>query len=260
MSLKLVHKLLLALFFTTAATLVLMVLIARAGIDRGFRDYIEQQETAWLGNLATSLAEWYESNGDWKRLQNDPRQFARLVRANGPLDLQSTPQAPPPAVLQERRERFAQQRPGGTPPLPRVALLDAEKRPVIGAPLRQLDADRLVPVQVAGETVGWLGRARAGRTPAPQETAFLKRQGRFLLMGFTAALVLAGLMAWWLSRQLGQPVTRVAEGIRALAAGRYDVEVERRGGDEIDALGQDVNRLARKLTDNEQARQRWMAI
>ena len=50
-----------------------------------------------------------------------------------------------------------------------------------------------------------------------------------------------------------------AEGIRALAAGRYDIEVDDTGGDEINALAGDVNRLARRLADTEQARQRWMA-
>ena len=75
MKLKLIHKLLLALFISTALVLVLFTMITRASIGSGFVDFLQQQENEQVQQLALELQAWYASNGSWDDLLERPRIF-----------------------------------------------------------------------------------------------------------------------------------------------------------------------------------------
>ena len=79
MKLKLIHKLLIAMFACTALVLVLITLLTRASIGHGFVGFLQQQEQSRLEQLVPELADWYAARGSWDDLGNDPRQFYNLV-------------------------------------------------------------------------------------------------------------------------------------------------------------------------------------
>ena len=79
MKLKLIHKLLIAMFACTALVLVLITLVTRAGVGRGFVDFLQQQERGQLQLLVPDLVEWYGDRGNWDELASHPREFYDLV-------------------------------------------------------------------------------------------------------------------------------------------------------------------------------------
>jgi two-component system sensor histidine kinase BaeS len=273
MRLKLIHKLLIALFASTALVLLLMVLFARASIGLGFQEFLAEQERDRIQAVVPELADWYAEHGNWDAFASDPQQFHQLLvdtvfdgrRASRPQTRDDrAARRPPPRPGARPGARPGQSAARRPPPDPqdvlqtRVFLLDANQRLVVGRPIRNRQALRLLPIELDGAVVGWAGVVPARGLFAPAEEAFLQRQRNALLAGLGVGLLVAALLAWLLARNLGRPVSAVAGGIRSLAAGDYSARVETGGHDEIARLGQDVNRLANALAEHEQARQRWM--
>lgn len=283
MKLKLIHKLLIAMFACAASVLVLNTLVTRANIGRDFMDFLQHQERNRMEQLVPELANWFIDRGSWDELANDPRQFYGLVFNSMLQDsetrLVSEPQkGPPPARNGRGNQRFPGSGPGrqgrgstgprggpGSGPgsrfaLPqRIFLLDADKMPVIGKVPAQFDEERLLPIKVNGLEAGWLGAAMIRSIKLPEEEVFIARLRDNLLIGLGSGLAVAALLAWLLARHLSRPVNRVAEGIRALAAGDFNTRLETKGGDEISKLAEDVNRLSSTLSEHEISRKRVMS-
>ncbi len=276
MKLKLIHKLLIAMFACAALVLVLMTLVTRASIGRGFMDFLQQQERSVVELVVPGLADWYRDHGSWDRLVADPREFRKLV-FNALLQDTDTRLVPGPEspLKQVRGGRWgsglngAGPGPAGTRGGPgplgrnglpqRIFLLDAAYAPVAGELPPDFPTDKLLAVRVDGVAVGWLGFAMIRGFELPAEEAFIRQLRNNLLIGLALGLVVAALLAWLLARNLSRPVNRVAEGIRALAAGAYGQCIQSSGSDEIARLGEDVNRLSNALSEHESARKRWMS-
>ena len=130
---------------------------------------------------------------------------------------------------------------------------------MIGELPTDFDEDYLLPIEVDGAEVGWLGIALVSGFNLPEEEAFITRLRNHLLGGLGIGLVVAVLLAWLLARHLSRPISTVAEGIRSVAAGNFETRLDTRGGDEIAKLSEDVNRLSAALGEHEAARKRAMS-
>ena len=75
MKLKLIHKLLIAMFACAALVLVLITLVTRASIGRGFIDFLQHQERSQVELVVPELASWYRVHGSWDELAGNPREF-----------------------------------------------------------------------------------------------------------------------------------------------------------------------------------------
>lgn len=276
MKLKLIHKLLIAMFACAALVLVLITLVTRASIGRGFVDFLQHQERSQVERAIPELADWYGENGSWDDLARRPRDFYVLVFNAVLQDSEARFELgpgrvnpPPPPHGGGRGPGFQGQRGGperggpgslGRNGLPRrIFLLDAEYQPVAGETPPDIAEDKLMAIKHNGAAVGWLGFVMIRGVELPAEEAFIKQLRDNLLIGLALGLAVAGLLAWLLARHLSRPVNEVAEGIRALAAGDFDTRLATRGSDEISRLGDDVNRLSSVLSEHETARKRWMS-
>lgn len=283
MKLKLVHKLLIAIFACTALVLVLMTLVTRAGIGRGFVDFLQQQEHNQVETLVPVLSDWYRDTGSWDSFETNPREFYTLVvtelvpGSESRFALQSDDRPSPPRGGR-RGPGPPGSEPGGARPgrlggpggpgpgsglrnsvAQRIFLLDSDKSPIIGSQPPDLEESSLLPVKVEAMVVGWLGVAMIRDVRLPEEEAFIAALRNNLLIGLGIGLAVAALLAWLLARHLSRPVNEVAGGIRSLASGDFDVQVETSGEDEIAKLGDDVNRLSNALSEHETARKRWIS-
>ena len=283
MKLKLIHKILLAMFACTALVLAMTTLVTRASIGKGFVDFLRQQERSQVQLLVPELGNWYSEHGSWEELASDPRRFYDLVFAALPQSPVTqfeagSEQLPPTSRDGRRGQRFPGSRPAGNRPGPpgprggpgpgpggrnalpiRIFLLDGDKTPVIGQILTELDENMLLPVEANGSIVGWLGVAPISSIRQPEEKAFITQLRNNLLIGLGLGLVVAILLAWLLARHLSQPVSKVAQGIRGLASGDFKTRLDIKGSDEIAKLGGDVNRLSAALGEHETVRKRWMS-
>jgi two-component system sensor histidine kinase BaeS len=138
-----------------------------------------------------------------------------------------------------------------------------------------LDADQVVTFEFTppGETTTLLAAAQPVRLERGTEpfgwlivakpTTELREQWLTLLGRLALALAvgvfLAGLLFWWLSRRLTEPVLALSKATQDVAAGRYDVEIpESRGNDEVSVLSDRFRGMVAQLAEAEQLKRSFL--
>jgi two-component system sensor histidine kinase BaeS len=219
-------KLFFAILAASAVAAAAMAVATRISFQSGFFGYLNHVESQSLEALAVRLADEYRASGDWSFLQGD---YGRLRALATPAQ-----------------------------PVQRLALLDAQRRAVLGNPdLSEGAAVR--PVVVEDRVVGWIARSPYRRISTAADLAFQQQQLRAAWIIAGLALAVAALVAVVLARVFLLPVKRVAEATHRLAAGNYATRVEVRSTDELGRLAEDFNHLAQALERNEALRRRFMA-
>ncbi len=219
-------KLFLAILAASAVAAAAMAVATRYSFQSGFFGYLSHVETQSLEALAARLGDEYRKSGDWSFLQGD---YGRL------RTLAAQPQ-----------------------PVQRLALLDTERRTVVGNPDLGPEASTR-PVLVDDRIVGWIARSPLRRISTAADQSFEREQLRASWIIAAFALALAAVAALVLARIFLQPLKRVAAATHRLAAGDYTTRVEVASRDELGRLAEDFNRLAQALQRNEELRRRFMA-
>ncbi len=237
-------KLFLVLIAISIATVTAMGLSARVSFTRGFIGYLNEQSAAYADLVVPRLADAYKTEGNWEFLRHNPRNWYRLLdnRARRGRD-----DGPP--QLSEVDFTAVQLR---------LTLLDADKEVVIGNRSFTRDAP-MRAVTVDGLTVGWLALVPYQQATAAADVRFQQRQLKQNWLIGLGTVIVAALAAWWLSRLLVTPLTRIASATHNLASGDYKVRIPVTSKDEIGGLSEDFNRLAQALAHNEQLRRSFMA-
>jgi two-component system sensor histidine kinase BaeS len=219
-------KFFLAILLAAAAAAAAMAIATRSSFQSGFLGYLNQVDAQRLDELAGRLATEYRRSGSWDFVRDDYAKLRALA-------------LPPPTV-------------------PRLALIDAKGETVLGN--SELAAEGAVkPVQVDGNTVGWIARAPLRRLSTAAEVSFQQKQLRSAWVIAALAVALAAALALVLGRAFVTPVKRVADATHRLAAGDYATRVPAGSRDELGRLAADFNRLAETLEHNETLRRRFMA-
>jgi two-component system sensor histidine kinase BaeS len=280
-------RILLAQVATVVLALLVVTLITRASLDRGFKTFLERQEAMVLQNVAPTLTALYERRGDWTFLHDSPNAWQRIWRFSlspgGPPEnagpnagLNAGPNAGPNAGQRGGRGRpadapWADEAVGPAAQLrwlrspdrqllrERLFLLDAAHAHVAGAAVDRWQDLPLEALTVDGEVVGWIGFRPMGNVLPPDAAGFLSGQLRITALALAVALLFAAALAWWLARTVSRPVQRLGATVARLSEGEYAARAGRHGGDEIGALARRVDALAETLERNRTARQRWIA-
>jgi len=280
------------LFAVILATCIVVTLSMGAAVrysfESGFRDYVRERETRRATELSSSLAQMYRDRGSWEELRENPSLWGRALRAatsryaaerereRQARDLErqekeaaerareeaakgTPPGTTGPAarrVNELRREREAAPPPPAPPP---YSLIDTEEKLVAGAPVEGRDGAIRRPVDVDGQTVGWLLQFPPARSPDDNDNRFQERQenATWVIVGLSA--LLAALVSILLARIFLAPVRRLASATQRLAAGDYATRVRTGAQDELGQLAEDFNRLANTLEKNEQLRRNLVA-
>ncbi|MTD19730.1 HAMP domain-containing protein [Pseudomonas sp. CCM 7891] len=246
MKLSISTKLFAAVF--ASVLLVILAMSAATGwsFQRGFIGYLNDQGITRLEKALPRLAEFYVQEGSWERFRNDPRQLFELMLpipgVDFPLDI------PPEEAMM----------PDSTGALFRTALLDAQQQRVAG--YRKPGAEAILrPILLDGNTVGWLALAPFQSVSEGGGEIFRRYHLNTSLIVGLGSLLLATLIAWWISRTLLGPVKRIAAATHRLAAGEYNCRVSVASQDEVGQLARDFNQLALTLERNERMRRDFMA-
>ena len=113
------------------------------------------------------------------------------------------------------------------------------------------------PVRLAQgtEPFGWLVVAKPVAELREQWLTLLGR----LALALAVGIVLAGVLFWWLSRRLTEPVLGLTRATEHVAAGRYDVEIPAvRGSDEISLLAERFRGMVEKLSEAERLKRSFL--
>jgi signal transduction histidine kinase len=148
--------------------------------------------------------------------------------------------------------------------LPRAALGDVEldRDEIVvfefappGESTRLLAAAQPVQLVRGTEPFGWLVVAKPTTELREQ---WLTLAGR-LALALSVGVFLGGVLFWWLSRRLTEPVLALSRATQDVAAGRYDVEIpEGRGRDEVSLLSDRFRGMVAQLAEAEQLKRSFL--
>jgi two-component system sensor histidine kinase BaeS len=265
-------KILLAQVVSVVLALVVVTVITRASLNRGFKAFLEKQETAVLQTLAPALGDIHEKQGGWRFLRNNPQSWQRIWRltqppsgrqprgrprpGRGPRANESL--APPVEMMEPRLLRWMMAPERGML-RERLFLLDENRSRIAGSEVGALEGASLVPIESDEQVVGWVGFTPMGNRLPPDAERFMGGQIRITTVSLALALVVAAALAFLLARNVSRPVRQLGHTVRRLSRGEYRTRAPQESRDEIGSLAGHVNQLAETLEKNRTARQRWMA-
>lgn len=251
MRITIATRIFLALILVSLVILTLSAAVTRWNFERGFLDYVVQQEADTISDAASDLAELYRIDGSWDSLLDNPRRWNELLR---PDDRRARPDGRPPPPQQSGK-------PPPRDPLEfgrRIALLDTDANVIVGPKLNK-DVDRSVPIVVDEQTVGYVTIAPPRHLTNQIDQNFARKQERSIYLITVAALLFAAAISAILARQLTRPIHALASGAHSITAGQYDTRIVAAHSDELGDLADDFNQLAETLEKNRMSRQRWVA-
>jgi two-component system sensor histidine kinase BaeS len=261
--LRVVHKLFALLALAIALALGALGSITVLNLRSGFVDYVNALDLARLAPLAQELDQRADAARGFDGLRERATWDALLHRLLDPKPPHGAPDPaakhpppPPPAPVRDDHGRATDAPPPPALP-PRVSLLDAQHRWIVGAPLRPNALQR--PLQQDGTLVGWLALQPLTHPVDSRDTDFLSEQIRDMAMLGGLLLLLALGVAWVFARHLLAPLRDVEQSADRLANGNYGLHLETSRRDELGDLVRHINRLSSALQANESARRRWVA-
>jgi len=267
-------KILVAQVIAVVVALIVMAVIARVSLNKGFREFLQAQETSVLENVAPVLVEIFEQQESWDFARNNPQSWQRIWRSSRHQQDMPPPRGP--------RHRPGLNRNNHPPPLPsgmaddpqalrwmrssdrgmlreRLFLLDGEYQRVAGAKAQSIEGLELQAIEVEGQVVGWIGFTPIGSVFPLEAERFFRGQIRITAMALAIALVVAAALAFLLARSLSRPLKQLDNTVRSLSHGEFDARATVATSDEVGRLAGHVNQLAATLEKNRTARRRWMA-
>lgn len=256
MRISIATRLFLAITLVSLVILTINAVVTRWNFERGFLEYVAEQEADAMSSIVEKLVDVYQSEGSWALFEDNPRRWSELARPDS--DEARPRRRPGPGARPERRP--------GAPPPPRdslgfgqrTALLDANQNFVIGRPDNPTNA-RQIPIRLEGEIIGYISLVTEQALTKQIDQNFASKQKRSIYLIAIAALLFAAGISAVFARQLTRPIRALAAGTRSISAGKLETRIEATRLDELGDLATDFNRLARTLEQDRLSRQRWVA-
>ena len=137
------------------------------------------------------------------------------------------------------------------------AVMDTHRQTVFGVP-GPGDQRQLVPIEVDGQVVGWLGLKRHEPFKSGPPADLFERQARqFTILG-SVVIALTALIAFLFSRHLLKPIQHLMRGTRKLADRDFTVRIASTTHDELGQLADHFNAMAHTLEEFEKMRRQWL--
>ncbi len=262
-----------------------LVILAMGGamswsLRHSFNAYSAQLDSQRAQAMTRTLADIYDDKKSWDFIRNNPRFWRDIVRPN-----LSRRELTPEQIkhdLTSLKNKYNKNdhdkddvddfesinntknnpNTANRPPIQRRpshwSLLDETGLVIAGNPDVPATALRY-PIQVQGNTVGWIAVSPRERRITLGEQNFLAEQLKSSIYIMMAATLLAIVAALLLARLFLAPVRRLAEATQQLIAGRYETRTQVQQQDELGQLAKDFNHLAATLQRNETMRREFVA-
>ncbi|MHB1132520.1 MAG: sensor histidine kinase [Chloroflexota bacterium] len=220
--------------------------------SEGFRTYVQTGSTQYALRVGQDLADYYARNGSWQGVE------ALLPALTRPFDDRLVVADANGVIVADT---------AGTGVGSRAAQLGLGQGTAILADRREVGSYYLPSSTVAGRGQGAMGRGmgpmmgqgNASQPVTTPEDVFVETVNRGLALGAGAAVLLAILLSFLLSRQIVRPLEALASASGRLAAGDHSPRVEVRSQDELGTVATAFNAMAESLDRNEQTRRQLLA-
>ena len=264
MKFKLSVKIFLAFLLVTVVSVVLMSTLIKHFANRDFENYMHQIEMERLESLADTMATFYREHNGWQSLVRNYELWATLLRSVL-TKVESQPDYERPGVFDGLGNNPMSTAPINPSPIwdpfnvgPSYCLFDAQKQRVTGTP-GVFEEFTVVPINVDGKTVGWLGRKVGPQRYHPLDQAFLQKQSKVFYMIGAATLIVSTIIALLLSKNLLIPIRQLSEATKALTQRNFGTRIPVKSSDELGNLARRFNEMAQKLEDYELKQQQWLS-
>ncbi len=196
--------------------------------------------------LVEAITQHYQQTGSWEGVEIAVRRVF-LLRLEDSEDAEDNP------------ERFWTER--GFPPF---YLVDVHGRVVFGRKpqpdnITRDETSRGIPIEVNGQTVGWLLEATFPNPRNAPERAFLESIRRDIIISAIGALVIALILGGLLARSLTRPLRELATATDKVAGGELGYQVDVHSQDEIGQLAASFNQMSTDLDRSNQTRKQMTA-
>jgi len=259
-----------ALLVTSLVTIALNTVVGQWSFQRKFLAYKAEQESDLLTAVTSGFAKYYSDKGSWSDLASDPLKWRALLRQHSPASSAlARPRPPPPGSPDHRNQQIGEPLPGPGLPLTRphpdplqvatrMALFDANGELIIGEPSDPASSQSRIII-VDGIQVGSLRLALPKNLTDQVDVRFEVGQSRSLLISAAVISLLAAIAAFFLARQMTQPVRLIAERARAMTNGNFTDRLFLEGNSELKDLAEDINQLGATLAQDQKLRREWLS-
>ena len=228
-------KLIFSFLFISLVSILLIVIFIRYTTDREFRRFTVINDRS---NLMGTLQDYYITRGSWDGIER----AELFMRFPAPDD------NPPPKPYNALTvtDQFGK-------------VLRAGSNFDVGDTLPEEEFQSGTPIQVEGETVGYLIFSPPPFDENSPERNFLIRTTQLLVYAALAAIVIALGLGVLLSRSLTSPIRELTQATHAVSQGDLSQQVPIRSNDELGELGKAFNKMSAELSRSVNARKQMTA-
>lgn len=240
---KIQGKLFSALLLTCCVLVISLFLLMRGSIDQGMLEYINSRNADRLKSAGEQLAIHYQKHNNWHFLTKTRQAWPDIVRQ---------------LIYNKNHLPLPQPKHAEHRPPTRLAILDANKKLLVGT-YHPNKPHLLAPINSQQQIVGWLTYPKRQDILDGFELHFIEQQRSAFAIISLGVLLLAAIVAYFLSRHFVRPITAIAHGAHQLTQGNYQIHIDTIRKDELGELARDFNELATTTANNDRARKRWLA-
>jgi len=274
---RLKYQIFLTLLAASAVLVLIMYAISSWSFNRGFIDYVNQNEIDRLGPTVERLVYEYERNGSWDWVdESDLRPFRpnraqralsrRAERDRQSLDSTGTQRNVADNTSQDASSQADRSnsgarrlnRPRDRRPGPALVLVDKNKKPLVGS-LKPNATMQWVDVKSDEQIIAFLGFPKNQRVDRHFDKVFADKQIKSFGWTALAMIVFSALLSIPLAGRIVRPLLKVNKAVDEISGGNFAQRLDNRRRDELGDLANNINTLGETLEKNRDARQRWIA-
>lgn len=251
-------KVLLLFLLLTVVLLLAMSVMVRYGFNQQFNAYKQNQADRLNQNIVTTLQNYYQQQGSWDELEENPRLWSHLLvqSATNELGRNGSRLA---RGKQKKAIRSMRESQGIRRMLPQFSLIDPQNNTIVGALQRPINRYVNHPVVVDGQRVASLLAIKPGPARINDDPKLNQGIKVFLWTLAVVMLVITLFATWPIARYFSKPIKSINQATKKAAAGDYSARAAVNRNDELGQLGQNFNLLTSTLQSNADIQKKMMA-
>ncbi len=240
---------------------VVVTFISNQTTTSEFQQYMFRGQMVRLGDIVGELANYYRARGSWDGVNSTLRDVSNSMMGGAPNNGAMMGAPNNGAMMGGMMGGTSMSSSGLWLADVRGSIIGSSGGSRVGETITSSERAAATPIQVDGQTVGWLiadPQMMHGVTDTAAQD-FLARVNRSILLAALAAGLIALGLGFLLFRQITAPLDALASASDKIATGDLTARAPVRGDDEIARVARSFNAMADNLAHSETARRNMLA-